>query len=57
MLNQWGGYPAQGKIVWQERISDLPAGLHHLQFNGAHIAPGSYVMTIKKKKALRRGGC
>jgi hypothetical protein len=41
---------AQCKIVWQERISDLPVGLHQLQFNSAHIAHGFYVMTKEGKK-------
>lgn len=44
-----------GKIVWQERISDLPAGLHHLQFNGAHLPRGIYTMTIEGEKGASTG--
>jgi alkaline phosphatase D len=36
----------QGQVVLEEDFADLPVGLHHVHFDGTHLAPGTYVLRI-----------
>ena len=39
----------QGQVVLEEDFANLPAGLHHVHFDGAQLPAGSYVMQVAGK--------
>ena len=39
----------QGQVVLEEDFTNLPAGLHHVHFDGTQLPAGSYVMQVAGK--------